>query len=84
MIEWEKNIPEDLKDFLFDNTTQFTLKGSYKDKIVRNKDVREYISENDHIIFLYSFLSNDKLIITNDEQALENIILRLEKNAFVR
>ena len=84
MIEWEKDIPNDLKDYLFDNSTQFTLKGTYKDKIVRNKDVREYISDNDHIIFLYSFLSNDKMIITNDEQALENIITRLEKNAFVR
>ena len=84
MIEWEKNIPEDIKDYLYSGTNQFTLKGTYKDKIVRNKDVREYISDNDHVIFLYSFLSNDKLIITNDELALENIIIRLEKNTFVR
>lgn len=84
MIEWEKNIPTDLKEYLYNNNNQFTLKGKYKDKIVKNKDVREYVSDNDHIIFLYSFLSNDKMIVTNDEVALENIIIRLEKNAFVR
>jgi hypothetical protein len=84
MIEWEKNMPSDLKDYLYNNTDQFSLKGNYKDRIVRNKDVREYVSDNDHIVFLYSFLSNDKMIITNDELALENIIIRLEKTAFVR
>ena len=84
MIEWEKNIPTDLKEFLYNNNNQFTLKGVYKDKIIKNKDVREYVSDNDHVIFLYSFLSNDKMIITNNEIALENIIIRLEKNAFVR
>lgn len=95
IIQWEKTMPNDLKQYLYSGSApisttsdivipDFTTRGQYKDRIIKNRDVREYIAENGHIIFLYSFISNDKLVITNDEEALEEIIVRLEKNAFLR
>ncbi len=85
IIQWEKTMPQDLKLYTTNqNDSNFTLKGQYKDKIIKNKDVREYVLENGHINYLYSFVSNDKLVITNSEEALDEIIIRLEKNAFVR
>ncbi len=89
LIQWEKTLPEDLRQYtLTSNVTDdgeiVGTRGQYKDKIIKNKDVREYIAENGHIIFLYSFISNDRLIITNSEEALEEIITRLEKDAFIR
>lgn len=86
LIQWEKTMPEDLKTYIYSesNVEDFTIRGQYKDKIIKNKDVREYVSDNGHISFLYSFISNDKLVITNNEEALEEIIIRLEKDAFIR
>jgi predicted nucleic acid-binding protein len=85
IIQWEKTMPQDLKLYTTNqNDSNFTLKGQYKDKIIKNKDVREYVLENGHINYLYSFVSNDKLVVTNSEEALDEIIIRLEKNAFVR
>lgn len=86
LIQWEKTMPQDLKEYLYSasDIKDFTIRGQYKDKIIKNKDVREYVAENGHISFLYSFISNDKLVITNSENALEEIITRLEKDAFIR
>jgi hypothetical protein len=86
LIQWEKTMPEDLKQYLYteSNNQDFTIRGQYKDKIIKNKDVREYVADNGHISFLYSFISNDKLVITDSEDALEEIITKLEKDAFIR
>jgi len=62
----------------------FTLRGQFTDKIVKNKDVREYITANGDTLFLYSFVDNSKLVITRNKQTLTEILTRLEKKAFVR
>lgn len=85
IIQWEKTMPEDLKNYTLNpSNNEQTVKGQYKDRIIKNKDVREYVTENGHINYLYSFVSNDKLVITDSEEALDEIIIRLEKKAFVR
>ncbi len=58
--------------------------GSFIDKIINNKDVREF-QTNGQLVFLYSFIdNNNKLIITGSESALSEVLNRLEQNAFVR
>jgi len=89
MIQWEKTMADDLKQYIYtsdisNDESNSGIRGQFKDKIIKNKDVREYVAENGHIIFLYAFVSNDKLVITNSEEALEEIVTRLEKSAFVR
>lgn len=92
MLQWETTMPDDLKTYLYDSTTlttnstakTFTIRGHYEDRIIRNKDVRAYVADDGHIVFLYSFVDNAKLVITNSEAALGEIITRLDKQAFVR
>ncbi len=65
-------------------TPYTTIKGKFVDKIIKNKDVREFVSSDGNIIFLYSFIDNAKLVITSNEATLTEIIARLEKGAFMR
>lgn len=65
-------------------TTYITLRGSFDDRIVGNKDVREFVTTDGGLLFLYSFISNDKLLIADRESTLIEILVRLEKQAFIR
>jgi hypothetical protein len=80
VLEWEKLMPDDLKQYLQTST----LRGVFQDRIIKNKDVREYVSADGHVLFLYSFVSNDKMVMAGSEAALTEILTRLEKQAFVR
>jgi hypothetical protein len=60
------------------------LRGSFKDRIIDNKDVREFVTTDGNTLFLYSFIDNTKLVITGSEATLSNILNRLEQQAFVR
>jgi len=64
--------------------TYANLRGQFSSRIIRNKDVREYITDDGVTRFLYSFVSNDKLVITDKESTLIEIIDRLEKQSFTR
>ena len=52
----------------------FNNKGKFIDRIILNRDVREYVSENKEIILLYSFINNETIVITNSENGLREII----------
>ena len=58
--------------------------GSFKDKIIKNKDVREFSDISGNTLFLYSFINNNTIVIARDEGALGEIINRFENNAYVR
>ncbi len=62
----------------------FTLRGQFVDRIIRNKDVREFVTVNGDVLFLYSFVDNQRLVIASNEAVLTEIIARLEKQAFIR
>jgi hypothetical protein len=64
--------------------TYTAARGQFVDRIIKNKDVREYVSSDGHVLFLYSFINNSKLLIAGNEDALIEILARLEKQAFVR
>ena len=61
-----------------------TLQGRFQDRIIRNKDVRAFILSDGNTLFLYSFIDNSHLVVTNNEKALYEILTRLEKQAFIR
>ncbi len=83
MLGWEKVIPNDLKAYISAGTT--TPQGSFIDEIVRNKDVRAFVTPRDeHTVFMYSFVNNSMLVASNNEIALAEIVSRLENQAFVR
>lgn len=62
----------------------FTINGSFKDRIIQNKDVRSFVNTNGKTLFLYSFIDSSHLVITGRESTLNEIINRLEKKTFVR
>lgn len=61
-----------------------TIRGRFEDRIIKNKDVRAFRSTDGVIIFLYSFIDNKHLIITDSEATLVEVLNRLEKQAFIR
>lgn len=87
MLAWEEAIPEDLKDILSiinDKTFTPAIKGAFKDQIVKNKDVRTFMTDSGQSILVYSFVDNSTLVVTNNVDTLSAIITRLENKAFVR
>jgi hypothetical protein len=61
-----------------------TLRGKFVDRIIKNKDVRQFITNDGKILFMYSFVDNNKLVITDKEDTLAEILARLEKAASIR
>jgi hypothetical protein len=59
------------------------IRGSFSDRIVQNKDVREFNTENG-VLFLYSFIDNTKLVVTDSESTLSTILNHLEQNTYIR
>jgi len=98
MLSWEASMPDDLADFLnfkdkaraSENTAStsiasyFSIRGKFVDKQIKNRDVREFINNQGEILFLYSFIDKDTIVFTTSEQALINIIGRIEKQTYVR
>ena len=67
-----------------DDQPYVVLRGSFVDRIIGNKDVREFVTGDDKALFLYSFIDNTHLVIAGSEAALSAILDRLEQQAFVR
>ncbi len=62
-----------------------TIRGHFKDRIIKNKDVRAFEDEAGQTLFLYSFVDNNtKLVLTNKESTLTEILTRLEKARAIR
>lgn len=65
-------------------TNPYALEGHFEDRIIMNKDVRVFVTDSGNILFLYSFIDNTKLVVAGSEDALKEILTRLENQAFVR
>ena len=62
----------------------FNIQGSWRDGVIENKDVRAFYQPDETMLILYSFVDNNTIVITTDENALAEIINRLEKQTFTR
>lgn len=60
------------------------IRGTFQDRIIRNKDVRSFKTPTGQTLFLYSFIDDSHLIIARNEMLLAEVLLRLEKKAFIR
>lgn len=58
--------------------------GRFENRIVRNKDVRTFVTASGRILFAYSFVDNTRLVLAGSETAIGAIVDRLEKQAYVR
>ena len=57
---------------------------SFKDALIRNKDVRVLEDNSGRRLILYSFADQNTLVITTSEQALSEVFARLTTSQFVR
>ncbi len=80
MLEWEKTIAGDMFNlFEFktnDNKTELGKK-QFKDIIIDNKDARVLYSEDNKPLLYYIFTNKSKIIITDSQDAIREILGRL-------
>lgn len=98
MLKWESTIADEFIDiFNYRNiayriddtststiTTYFNIKGSFEDKIIRNRDVRQFRTQYGDLLILYTFIDKNTILITNSEAVIPEIIDRIEKQTYIR
>ena len=82
MLKWEPTMPEELSS-LFGYTDRFS-RGIFEDKVIKNRDVREFVSDRGETLLLYSFIDKDTIIITTSEASLGLLIDRIERQSYLR
>jgi len=75
MIRWEKTIVRDLNFIAGGENTNETGLIVFKDKIIKNQSARVAETEKGGIL-IYTFLNRNFIIITDTQEALEEIIRR--------
>jgi hypothetical protein len=80
MIDWEKNMIQDFSE-LFNMSISLSNDSfgekKWKDIIVSNKDTRVLYGENGNEILYYVFYNKNIFLITNNVNALKEVIARL-------
>ena len=80
MLKWENAMPNDLSGILsFEDT-----RGSFQDKVIMNRDIREFVGTRGEVVFLYTFIDKDTILITTSEAVVPIILDRIEKQTYVR
>lgn len=83
MLAWEKNLMEDLRPLLVEDNPSIStidLRNSvfeFKDVVLNNIDARAVLDERGEIIFVYSFVDANTLVITTNKNVLKEIVSRL-------
>ncbi|HNW71363.1 MAG TPA: hypothetical protein PKZ36_01370 [Candidatus Paceibacterota bacterium] len=80
MHSWEDKMFYDLHSFFGINlnaNTKYLLEKKFEDGIVQNKNARVLYDNEGNIVLMYVFVENDSLVITNNENTVKELILRL-------
>lgn len=86
MLEWEKNMRDDILPIFASPETLATTSPTalFSDLIVQNKDTRVLKDSTGQAVLLYSFFDNNMLIITTNEASLKSIIGKLNAEKLSR
>ncbi len=82
MLKWESTIASDLQPLL-ETASTTPLTGTFKDVVIKNKDVR-HLSYGTQDILFYSLPDKDTIIITTDEATLIELFNRLTATKFTQ
>lgn len=80
MLSWEPNILSDMFTLFqtdVSSGSQNLFETPWSDKIIENKDSRVLRDENGRELLTYMFLGKDKLIVTDDQDSIREILTRL-------
>ena len=96
MFEWESTLYRDINDIFYttlgledfynpdsEPTPTFDPR-SLKDEIMINRDTRAIVDDSGEILFFYSFIDSEHLLMTSDIEALREIIQRLNVQRLIR
>ena len=83
MLQWEQVMADDLKLYVHKDPPAI-VRGQFQDQIVSNKDVRVFITDAGEPLFVYSFITNDKLVIAGKTSTVAELLERLEQQTFIR
>ena len=83
MQNWESKMLYDLHGFFgvkLSPETNYLFTKSFEDGIVANKNARILRDNNGQIVLMYVFADDNSIVITNSENAVSEIILRLNSS----
>lgn len=99
MFEWEPTMYRDLNDIFYSTLgledfyspnpdvdpeiTSFDPR-ALKDEILINRDTRAIIDSSGNILFFYSFIDSEHLLMTSDIEVLREIVQRLNVQRLIR
>ncbi len=81
MLAWEPTLPLDLSSIF---NFPINSSGKYEDRILHNKNIREFVNASGTPLFLYGFLDQDRLLITRNESTFSDVVDRIEKQTYIR
>jgi len=77
---WEPNMLTDLHGFLglnISSATNYLFTKNFTDGIIQNKNARILYDQNGNIVLMYVFADDNSVVITDSQNAAQEIILRL-------
>ena len=80
MRSWENKMFLDLHGLFgidLNADTKYLLEKDFEDGIVQNKNARILYDKDGKVVLMYVYATDDSLIITNSEEAVAEVILRL-------
>lgn len=90
MLSWEKELAIDMEGILYKkvepayNPGATVSAGQYIDRVIANRDARAYIDATGRVLFYYAFVTNQIIIIAQNEDALKEVIERTQQQNFKR
>ncbi len=85
LLKWEKSMAKDLLPlFAVAEYKDDIVNKKFKDIIIKNRDIRALIDENNEIALLYSFFDKNTIIISTAEETLDEVISRLNRPTSTR
>lgn len=80
MLNWESSLKRDLSILAFEDADSETGNFGFSDAIIKNQDARIIKNINNQPVILYAFFSKRFLIISFNQKALEETIIRLNQS----
>lgn len=83
MLHWEKKMFADLSQFFDVDITaenNYLLSLDFKDEIIQNRNARILYDENGNIMLAYVYLDDNSIIITNNKEAVGEVLLRIKSS----
>lgn len=80
MLKWEDTLPQEMGAVFGYSPSS----GRFVDKVIMNRDIREYVTGSGETLFLYTFIDKDTILMTTSEAIVPIVLERIEKQTYVR